>query len=826
MTALSIFRTCNARISQGVVKRGPVVDDWEQYGLYYGEVAYLKVHDFSTWSLVVLDRSTVWNFDRATINTQILIYIPFGSDFRKAAVTGGIEPPAYNAAAVADYVNTTKAFIDEVFAFGCNGIFFDEADVGYWDSSQGVASAEVMRSVGLAPLCDHVRALGGRSIINGATFFAREGEIFLLESFIGNWGGNPSQPQWSWLPFFSRYAESMAETGEVGGVGWSTGVRAWLYIWKYAHSGPHTTLMYGHSYGDPLSPWQNDRQLACYIAFRALGIRSFNYIGPDNQELTELLVHRYYLGAPLEPPRFDLVNQTISRRFSGGSVFYNDKNPAASHVTLDVAPDYWLNVPRPPADCPWDQTGVESGAAAWLNGTPPPYLQIVSAKMWDDRANVYIRVEVASDFAQLELIPLFIYLQLDSDQPGWQTALQSDGVSTYLHFSAMKAQVYLYGYSLFKYQGTGGSDHQFQWLYQVDGGREGAVMYWRIRKETLRFCVPSWNGLVIRWIPCHEGAMGSCFFINGSVVPATDPLLTVDGCLTNMLQNAVVYVPHTAVIWSGPSTPNHRIVQASVTGTWQKGWIFDRKSGSFVGPDGTPGTWFTTSPMVAPGMIDAADVFVLVAGNSNDKNEDGFAVAEVTVELSPITLSDPPGYDVPLPDLVEWRSVYEEWKDDMAGTSWTTWLPIGLKRGTIRFRKDTLKDRFVITVQATGAIADLLDTTDIRGAKMVLRRTFEDADPLDPDQTETLVVAYVDSWELAEGELTIQAKTNLNNWQANFPRRRVSYFCPYVFKDSRCTYAGPQANCDKTLPTCTGMGNRARFGGFPTIPRLQRGKWG
>ncbi|HIJ84698.1 MAG TPA: hypothetical protein HPQ00_10925, partial [Magnetococcales bacterium] len=426
-----------------------------------------------------------------------------------------------------------------------------------------------------------------------------------LESFVGHWQGSPFRPQWAYSPFFYRYAESLAETGEFGGVDWTAGIRSYLYIWKYAHSGPYSTVMYGHSYGDPLSPWQNERQLACYAAFRASGIRSFNYISPDNQELQELLVHRYYLGAPLETPQFNPANSTISRRFSGGSVRYDDANPAASRVAPDVAPDYWFDVERPPKDCPWGQVGVESGAHVWENGYVPHYLRIVAAKMWDDRAHVYIQVTLAADFPQTESIPIFVYMELDPDQPGWHTALQGDQTSVYLHFSNLRVQIYFYGNSLFVYQGTSETDHNFRYLYQVDGGKEGSVMYWRIRKETLRHCVPTWDGQAIRWFPCFEGAPGSCFFVNGSVVAqSSSPLLTVNGNLTNQLQRIKTYVPHTAVIYSGQSMPNHRISQVYVNGVWERAWVFDRKTGSFIGPDGTPDTWFTASPFAPPRIVD------------------------------------------------------------------------------------------------------------------------------------------------------------------------------------------------------------------------------
>ncbi|MBF0415591.1 MAG: hypothetical protein HQL79_07465 [Magnetococcales bacterium] len=825
---LSLFKTYNARLDNGIVKRGTRIDDWEQYGLYYGDPSYLEVHDFSSWSLIVFDIKALGQFNRASIQTDILIYLPWGSDFRKAAVVGGYSPPDYNTEAVATFIDEQKSIIDTIFDHGCNGVFFDEADVGYWDPAYGAASAQVMREVGLKPLCDYVRAKGGRSIVNGATWFAREGEIFLVESFVGNWGGNPFKPSWDYFSFFYRYNQSLAETGELGGIDWTTGIRCYLYVWKYAHTGPNHTLMYGHAYGDPRSPWQDARQLTCYAAFRACGIKSFNYITPDNQVLQQLLVHRYYLGAPLETPQIDLVNETISRRFSGGSVFYDSKNPDLSRITLDVEPDYWFRVARPFSEVPWDQVPVETGAALHQTGFVPDYLKVQSAKMWDDRENVFIRIDLIADFQASASLPVFLYLQLDPEQPGWQTALQADQSSIYMQFADLKVQIYLYGDSLFAYRGASGTDHDFSYLYQVHGERQGPVMLWRIRKETLRFIVPTWNGTVIHWLACYEGVTGSGFFLNGSVVEGTSPILTINGSLTTAMNAPLAYVPHTAVIFSGTATPGHKIDQVTVSGTWDKAWVFDRKTGAFVGPDGTPDTSFSSSPFSPPRILDAQDCYVLVAGNNaQSPTSDSFAVSGVQMSLSAYAIDDPAGYDVPLPDLLAWQPVYEGWKDEkMTIAQSRTFVPMGLKRGTIKFQKDTLKDRFVVTIQGSDAIASLLESTDIRGAKVVLRRTFEDADHADPDQTETLVIAYVDSWEFAEGELVIQAKTNLNNWQANFPRRRVSYFCPYVFKDSRCTYAGPASACNKTKPACESYANAEHFGGFPTIPRLQRGKWG
>ena len=825
---LTIFKTYNARVENGVVKRGAVIDDWEQYGLYYGEPRYLRVHEFTNWSLIVFDWEALGNFDPVEIGVPVLIYLPFGSEFRRAAVEGGFAPPDLNADEVASFVSDYKWRIDHIMiTHGCAGVFWDESDLGYWDPTYAVASAQAMRDA-LEELCDHVRLRGGKSIVNGTPWFAKTGEYFLLESFVGSWGGNPFAPSWGYLPFFSEYGFSLDETGEPGGIPWTTGVFAFLYLWKYAFDGPNQTLQYGHAYGDPNSAWQEARQLSCYAAFRASGIRSFNFIDPTNLILKRLPVHRQYLGAPLETPQFDFSAGTIARRFSGGSVLYDDRDPDASAINLGIEADYWFDVHRPFAQIPWETVAVQPGAAWIEDRYVPDYMRITAARIWDDLESVCIRLDFIGAFNLTETLALFIYLQLDDALPGWQTSLQADG-TVFMTFTDLKAHVYLFSAGLFVWEGSSPTDPAWRFLYQVEVKKSGTSMFWRIPKETLRYCVPSWDGQTIKWIPGFVGTPGAGFFIEGGLVvnPQVAPLLTVSGYLTSQTVAGQAFVPHNAAIFSGPSSPGNKLSQVTVNGSWQKAWLFDRENAAFIGPDGTPNTYFTSSPITPPKEIDASDIFVLTAWESDDPDEDGFAVNGVSVDLVPWAGSHAPAYDVGLPDLVAWRDLFEQWKErKLSTTTQQTFEPMGLKRGTIKYRKDTLKGDFVVTVQGTAAITALLDSTDIRGARIVLRRTFDDADFTDPDQTETLVAAHVDSWEFAEGELVIRARTNLNNWQSSFPRRRVSYFCPYVFKDARCAYVGPQNFCDKTLPACEGFGNEANFGGFPTIPRLQRGKWG
>lgn len=59
-----------------------------------------------------------------------------------------------------------------------------------------------------------------------------------------------------------------------------------------------------------------------------------------------------------------------------------------------------------------------------------------------------------------------------------------------------------------------------------------------------------------------------------------------------------------------------------------------------------------------------------------------------------------------------------------------------------------------------------------------------------------------------------------------FPHRRMSYFCPYKFKDSRCKYYGIGSFCNKTYVQCESYKNEDNFGGMKTLPALLQGRWG
>jgi hypothetical protein len=243
--------------------------------------------------------------------------------------------------------------------------------------------------------------------------------------------------------------------------------------------------------------------------------------------------------------------------------------------------------------------------------------------------------------------------------------------------------------------------------------------------------------------------------------------------------------------------------------------------------DDTPDTYFTSSPFSPTKIIDGQDIYVAIAHDDNSATADTWTVSAVAIDLVSWSNTHEKGYDIALPDLIEWQSVYDQWKGAILSDTITqTYIPAGIKRGGISVKKSNIKGTFMVTVPSSNAIVDALETYDITNSTLLMRRTYDDLDLTDPDNIDLLVQAYVDSWELTDTELKIRARLNFYNWGSVFPKRRASYFCPFVFKGPQCNYGGAALVCNKTLTECIGLDNEDNFGGIPTLPRLQRGKWG
>lgn len=873
---LNILRTYNCRTEAGVVKRGRVLDDWLRFGIYYGAPANLSIHDFSNWNVLVFDYD-VLNQGLNPVDygdTEIYLYLDFAGRYSTAARTGGYLPPEGNTSELLLLREEVHRQIDTIINAGFTGVFWDMCDTGYWDWSYCLESSTILKNQ-LQEYCDYLRVLGGKSFVNGTPWFAECGELLMLESFLSTWSGNVFASDWAQNDFFIKYTFGLEELGEAGGIPWTTGIYAWLYTRQYA---PNVDI-FAHSYGSPESIWQHDKQKFSLAGSLALGLESWNYIEPTNQTLIPLWAHSFYVGAPLECPQFDIGNRIVSRKYSGASVSFSERTETGV-IDMGVEPDYWWNIDQDFEDINFDVDGTLISGANREEGFVPDYLKMENIYVYDDRKEIYFRIKTVGTFPETDIIPFFFYIQLDPEAEGWQTGRSIDNVP-YLHFKNFKAQIYLYGRSIF-YWDFDISDWKF--LYVARYKIIGNYIYYAIRKETLNFAVPSWDEINIRFIPFFLYENGNSFWVNDTNADYVDCLtadtlaydpdykwigggvslpypecpmpylgtenelvynqiritkkenetysctynFTVYGyatCQTQMQDD--IYAPHSAVIYTVAGQVNKRVSQVSITGTFDKAWIFDRENGRFVGPDNTPDTYFTSSPFSPTKVIDGQDIYIAIANDETDPTLDTWAVSGVSVTLVDWGSTHEPGYDIALPDLIEWQSVYDQWKGVMLSeVVENTYLPAGVKRGGINLKKDSLKGTFTVAVPSSGAIVDALELYDITNAALLMRRTYEDLDHDDPDNTELLVWAYVDSWELTDTELRIRAKLNFHNWGSTFPKRRVSYFCPFVFKGPQCNYGGDAIACDKAKPTCISLGNEDAFGGIPTIPRLQRGKWG
>jgi hypothetical protein len=73
------------------------------------------------------------------------------------------------------------------------------------------------------------------------------------------------------------------------------------------------------------------------------------------------------------------------------------------------------------------------------------------------------------------------------------------------------------------------------------------------------------------------------------------------------------------------------------------------------------------------------------------------------------------------------------------------------------------------------------------------------------------------AWDTQAAEFT---STTLPATTGGQIGRIASRLCQYVFKGSRCGYAGATTSCDHLHATCTTLSNSARYGGFRLMPEI------
>lgn len=102
---------------------------------------------------------------------KVFQYVYFGSRFE-------------NTQAFID--NTKQTILNMKTSNTANGIFFDECDITYWKEDYTQDDLDVF-SAGMKELCDFCRSIGLPCVVNGSVGFAKYGDYWLWESFVGTW---------------------------------------------------------------------------------------------------------------------------------------------------------------------------------------------------------------------------------------------------------------------------------------------------------------------------------------------------------------------------------------------------------------------------------------------------------------------------------------------------------------------------------------------------------------------------------------------------------------------------------------------------------------
>ena len=110
----------------------------------------------------------------------------------------------------------------------------------------------------------------------------------------------------------------------------------------------------------------------------------------------------------------------------------------------------------------------------------------------------------------------------------------------------------------------------------------------------------------------------------------------------------------------------------------------------------------------------------------------------------------------------------------------------------------------------------------LRGATVIIRRTYEKLPKNDIESYRTLFRGKVTNFSVDQGlNLSIEVSERYFDWNRTLSKRNYCKLCGFRFKGARCGYSGAGTFCDKTLEQCQAYENEARFGGFPYTAKLQ-----
>jgi phage-related protein len=116
-------------------------------------------------------------------------------------------------------------------------------------------------------------------------------------------------------------------------------------------------------------------------------------------------------------------------------------------------------------------------------------------------------------------------------------------------------------------------------------------------------------------------------------------------------------------------------------------------------------------------------------------------------------------------------------------------------------------------------IASLVLNNSLKDKDVVIYETYFDSS-MNIVGTELVFEGRVEGQELPD-EYWAVLKVSPYRYSMNItiPRRYIIRLCGWTFKSSDCGYSGSETDCSKTWERCGVLGNRARFGGFPFLPK-------
>lgn len=114
-------------------------------------------------------------------------------------------------------------------------------------------------------------------------------------------------------------------------------------------------------------------------------------------------------------------------------------------------------------------------------------------------------------------------------------------------------------------------------------------------------------------------------------------------------------------------------------------------------------------------------------------------------------------------------------------------------------------------------IQQYLESYDLRGKRVSIKQVF--MDKLNDATCYLEDFYYIDNYMADAIAAEFVCTSKFDVMQLQLPARKFwRNYCAWKFKGTECGYAGGETSCNKTFARCEELNNKARFGGFPSIP--------